>query len=134
MKRVSKAVITQQEEYLLQLRDDHRDIFYPNQWSFFGGELDLGETPWQALQRELFEELEWRPETGQFLYQWNNPDHPSCVYFFGVRFKGNRDHLILHEGQDLRWFNIQSMSKDAKMASHVLVHVNRFRELHVRPE
>ena len=66
MKQVSKAIITQHNEYLLQLRDDHLDIFYANQWSFFGGDLEIGETPWQTLQRELFKELEWRPREADF--------------------------------------------------------------------
>lgn len=66
MKQVSKAIITQHNEYLLQLRDDHPGIFYANQWSFFGGDLEFGETPWQTLQRELFKELEWRPREADF--------------------------------------------------------------------
>ena len=110
MKQVSKAIITQHNEYLLQLRDDHPGIFYANQWSFFGGGLEIGETPWQTLQRELFEELEWCPEDGRFLYQWSNPDHPSCIHFFVVPFEGDRNQLVLHQSQNCngsvlkRWY------------------------------
>ena len=59
MKQVAKAIIHQEEEFLLQLRDNRPDIAYSNSWSFFGGQIEPGETPWQALQRELEEELEW---------------------------------------------------------------------------
>ena len=128
MKQVSKAIITQHNEYLLQLRDDHPGIFYPNHWSFFGGELEIGETPWQALQRELFEELEWRPERGRFLYQWNNPDHPSCINFFVVPFEGVRGKLVLHEGRELRWFGIETIMRESKIAPHVYFHVCRSNE------
>ena len=97
-------------------------------WSFFGGELEIGETPWQALQRELFEELEWRPERGRFLYQWRNPDHPVCIHFFVVPFDGDRDQLVLHEGKDLRWFSIETIAQESKMAPHVLLHLHGSRE------
>ena len=133
MKQASKAIITQHNEYLLQLRDDHPGIFYPNQWSFFGGELEIGETPWQALQRELSEELEWRPKEGRFLYQWTNPDHSSCVHFFVVPFESARDQLVLHEGQDLRWFSIETIAQESKMAPRVLLHVHGSREADAVP-
>ena len=57
--QVAKAIIYQQGFFLLQLRDSNPKISYPNVWSFFGGGIDTGETPWQVLQRELKEELEW---------------------------------------------------------------------------
>ena len=46
------------ERYLLQLRDDRPDIWYPGHWGCFGGALDAGEEPLDALRRELLEELE----------------------------------------------------------------------------
>ena len=134
MKQVSKAVITQQNEYLLQLRDDRPDIWYGNHWSFFGGGLEIGETPWQALQRELVEELEWCPETGRFLYEWNNPEYPVRIHFFAVPFNGDRKQLVLHEGQSLRWFSIEMMVRESQIAPHVLSHVHRFVEASIADE
>ena len=60
MLEVSKAVIYHRNDYLLQLRDCTPGIVYAGYWSFFGGAIETDETPWQALQRELTEEIEWQ--------------------------------------------------------------------------
>jgi 8-oxo-dGTP diphosphatase len=44
---------------LLQLRDDSAGIPYPNSWGTFGGQVEDGETPLQAIIRELREELDY---------------------------------------------------------------------------
>jgi 8-oxo-dGTP pyrophosphatase MutT (NUDIX family) len=43
--------------YLMQLRDQKPNIFYPGRWGAFGGAMNAGETPEEALRRELYEEL-----------------------------------------------------------------------------
>lgn len=43
--------------YLMQLRDQKPNIFYPGHWGVFGGAIDPGETPEQGLSREIEEEL-----------------------------------------------------------------------------
>ena len=53
------ALLTVQEtgHYLMQLRDDKPGIFYPDHWGCFGGAVEPGEEPLEALLRELDEEL-----------------------------------------------------------------------------
>ena len=93
--QIAKAIIYQNEHFLLQLRDDSQEIVYPNQWSFFGGGIEQGETPWQALQRELKGELEWQPVHGSFLYHWINQQHPCRIFFFAVPFTSTQQQLVL---------------------------------------
>ena len=123
MLKVSKAIIYHRNDYLLQLRDHTPGIVYAGYWSFFGGAIEPGETPWQALQRELAEELEWQPDKGAYLYDWVNPDHPCRIHFFTVPFTGQRSALVLHEGQDLGWFSLDYVTHHSQMASHVMQHL-----------
>src|SRR5205085_1298230 len=50
-------ICTKAGRYLLQQRDSIPTIFYPGHWGCFGGAMEEGETPLEALQRELHEEL-----------------------------------------------------------------------------
>jgi len=55
------AIIVVRGRYLLQLRDMKRGIFFPGHWGCFGGGVERGESPDEALLRELDEELGLRP-------------------------------------------------------------------------
>src|SRR5690554_6121717 len=54
---VSAMLYNARGQVLLQLRDDKPGIPYPNHWTLFGGQVEKGETPDQAIRRELQEEL-----------------------------------------------------------------------------
>jgi 8-oxo-dGTP pyrophosphatase MutT (NUDIX family) len=55
-------IVTPDARYLMQHRDDKPGIFFPGWWGCFGGALEPGESPLDAIRRELDEELGWRPE------------------------------------------------------------------------
>jgi 8-oxo-dGTP pyrophosphatase MutT (NUDIX family) len=54
---VAAVIKTNDGRYLLQLRDRINTIFYPDHWGCFGGAIENGELPLNALRRELSEEL-----------------------------------------------------------------------------
>ena len=51
------AVLLLGDKYVLQLRETKPGIAAPGQWSLFGGMKKTGETPLEAISREIHEEL-----------------------------------------------------------------------------
>src|SRR6185437_12889862 len=63
---VAAIIVVESDGYLMQLRDARPDIWYPDHWGLFGGAIDPGEDPIQALRRELREELELEVGEAEF--------------------------------------------------------------------
>ncbi len=53
----SFVIICIKNQILLQLRDNKKDIWYPNMLGLFGGSLDQGEDAKHCAIREIFEEI-----------------------------------------------------------------------------
>jgi 8-oxo-dGTP diphosphatase len=67
MKEIAQVLLFDREgKLLIYLRDNKPEIPFPDYWDFFGGHIEEGETPDQALVREVGEELGVRLETWQF--------------------------------------------------------------------
>ena len=96
---VALAMLQRDDRWLLQLRDDIDTILCPGQWGLFGGHLEPGETPEQAVQRELEEEIAWRPEPP--LQPWfSDASGSRVVHVFRGELLRPLEELKLLEGQD----------------------------------
>ncbi|WP_030487011.1 NUDIX domain-containing protein [Micromonospora chokoriensis] len=99
-------------DLLLHLRDDISGISWPGYWSVLGGGCDPGESPRQAVERELLEEagLVLDEITELFQVQDEFGSGQLITFFFG-RWNGQPHLLPLTEGVELRFFAPQRLSE-----------------------
>ncbi len=98
-RRVALAILHQNGQFLMQLRDNIPTILYPDRWGFFGGHLEEEETPEVGIKREVLEEISYHLENpilfGRFV------DELALRYIFPAPLTFSIDELELHEGADL---------------------------------
>ena len=76
---------------------------FKGMWEFPGGKIEPGETPQQALKREIKEELDTTIKVGELFdtVEYDYPDfHLSMDCFWCEVVEGE---LVLLEAQDARW-------------------------------
>ncbi len=104
MKRDVSVILlyTTEGKILLQHRaDDARRL--PGYWAFFGGGIDEGETPLQAVVRETREELEYDlvdPECVMMQDLETGKKYVYCAPFDSAQ------SITQHEGQGYGWYTV----------------------------
>lgn len=115
MQQVAQVILFDRDSRLLiYLRDNKPGIPFPNRWDFFGGHLEIGETPDQALVREVEEELGLALSTWEFFrtYVCTEGDaYPNVKYIYWSRIDQVADELTLREGQMLKSIELGERSQ-----------------------
>ena len=99
-------------------------------WEFPGGKIELGETSYQALAREIQEELDVKIEVGELIdtIEYDYPTfHLSMDCFWCVVAGGE---IILKEAEAARWLNkdelndIDWLPADIKLIDKIVSQLN----------
>lgn len=102
---VAIAIIyNDQQQFLMQLRDNKPNILYPGVWGLFGGHLEPGESPEVGLVRELAEEINYVPVDIEFFAIY--ADEIAKRYVFAGRLAVDLQELTLNEGWDFGLINM----------------------------
>jgi 8-oxo-dGTP diphosphatase len=97
-------------EILLQLRDNKPGLEYPNCWGTFGGQIEEGETPQEALVREVKEELGYHVESSE-MYRVYSFDGYDIYMFSTIDKKITLNDFNVREGQRAEFFSREAASK-----------------------
>ena len=111
MNTATKAVIKSGSTYLLQLRDNKKEIFSPNHWGLFGGTKNNNETSKKAIKREIFEELGINCKALKKIGEGFHKPSGTKNIFYLIKSLNVIKSKNLKEGQDLGWFTLNQMKK-----------------------
>ena len=104
MKRISVvAAVIRDGERIFATQKGYGN--YKDWWEFPGGKIEDGETPQQALKREILEELDTEIEVGDLItsVEYDYPEfHLSMDCFWCTVKRGN---LVLKEAEDAKWLS-----------------------------
>lgn len=96
---VAIAILYQNNQFLMQLRDNIPGILYPGYWALFGGHIEPGETPEVAVKREILEEIGY--DLPRFFEFGCYTDERVVRHVFHAPLSVELNQLVLNEGWDM---------------------------------
>ena len=109
MIHVSCAIILDGSRILICQRAPHKSM--PLKWEFPGGKIEKGETPQEALKREIMEELDTEIEVGEYIdtIEYDYPAfHLSMDCFWCEVLNGD---LVLKEHEAAKWLTKEKLNE-----------------------
>ncbi len=112
---VAIAILYQNNQFLMQLRDDIPAIAYPGHWGFFGGHLEPGESPADGVRRELLEEIAYAPPQLNFFCRMETDQ--SIRHIFQGPLTVSVAALQLNEGWDLALVSVEDIRRGLRYSA-----------------
>jgi 8-oxo-dGTP pyrophosphatase MutT (NUDIX family) len=112
---VAIAILCQNHQFLLQLRDNISTIVYPGYWAFFGGHIEPEETPETAVWREVAEEIGYTPPWLKLFTRWESETVIRHVYYGPLTVP--IEHLVLNEGWDLGLWTVEDIRRGERYSA-----------------
>ncbi len=110
--RIATLLLYNKEKKVLMQHRSEDAPRLPGYWGLFGGHIEEGETPEDALRRELFEEIEYRVRDPKLLYVKEfDRDGAHVVSSTFAEAYDESQPIVLHEGQGYGWFTIPEALK-----------------------
>lgn len=107
--KVVAAIIKKKDQILIAQRLKGE---FAGQWEFPGGKIEENETPQEALQREIFEEMELNISIEEFLttVEYDYPNFHLSMDCFICSMKN--DTIILHDHAYMQWISLYTDLQD----------------------
>ena len=129
-----KAIILKKKKYLLQLRDNKKNIFFPNYWGLFGGRLNKGEKYENCIRREIKEEINLNIKIVKKIisvkYSMIGLTKGRCLNYYECTAK-DFSNIQLFEGNKFKFFSFNEL-KSLKIIPMDYVAINaHFKYIHL---
>jgi len=120
MKEIAAIILENDNgEFLLYLRDNKPTIPFPDHWDLIGGHVEEGETPEQALVREVKEELDIDLKEYTFYRKYEcltGDAYENIKYIYTGRINIPIEKITLLEGVRPKYFTREEIP-DVKFAN-----------------
>jgi 8-oxo-dGTP diphosphatase len=120
MKKIAAIILeNDKREFLLALRDNKPGIPFPDHWDLIGGHVEEGETPEEALIREVKEELNIDIKDYSFFrtYECLTGDaYENIKYIYTGKINIPIEEVTLLEGERPQYFSREEIP-DVKFAN-----------------
>lgn len=126
------GVIVYKGKILLMLRDDLPFIAAPNTWSPPGGGIDKGETPDEAVRRELQEEICMVPAQLNYMGMWKFENVEAHGYCAELSDEEAKRVKLGDEGQKLEFFSfdeLKNLTLSPAFGEYIKLHADMLKQL-----
>ena len=104
------ALIKNDGRFLIMRRTKTK-TYMPDKWDIPGGSMEIGETPEQAIIREVFEETGLRVNPGRVLFAFSNftelPNRQTIQLVMETKTQQNTIQLNTAEHSEYRWVTVE---------------------------